>query len=153
MFSAMSFFSCILIYCFIRVYIWIFNNNILCTKFIKKPIDSCCIYTDFFFFKMLFYISGTYCSGTIFMISGTSLLLYHYKLFYSDSPLTSMLLFNSLSELQTKPLPPIRHICDFSRGALNVRSTHSHPTLAPRPQICLIGGQWLLCCGWRRWIK
>ena len=32
-----------------------------------------------------------------------------------------MLLFNSLSELQTKPLPPIRHICDFSRGGLNVR--------------------------------
>ena len=31
------------------------------------------------------------------------------------------LLFNSLSELQTKPLPPIRHICDFSRGVLNVR--------------------------------
>ena len=51
-----------------------------------------------------------------------------------------MLLFNSLSELQTKPLPPIRHICDFSRGGLNVRSTRSHPNLAPRPQICLIGG-------------
>ena len=50
------------------------------------------------------------------------------------------LLFNSLSELQTKALLPIRHICDFSRGALNVRSTRSHPTLAPRPQICLIGG-------------
>ena len=50
------------------------------------------------------------------------------------------LLFNSLSELQTKPLPRIRHICDFSRGVLNVRSTRSHPTLAPRPQICLIGG-------------
>ena len=49
-----------------------------------------------------------------------------------------MLLFNSLSELQTKPLPPIRHICDFSRGALNVRSTRSHPTLAPRPQIWLM---------------
>ena len=49
------------------------------------------------------------------------------------------LLFNSLSELQTKPLLPIRHICDFSRGVLNVRSTRSHPTLAPRPQICLIG--------------
>jgi len=74
------------------------------------------------------------------MISGTSLLLYHYKLFYSDSPLTSMSVFNSLSELQTKPLPPIRHICDFSRGGLNVRSTRSHPNLAPRPQICLIGG-------------
>ena len=51
-----------------------------------------------------------------------------------------MLLFNSLSELQMKPLPPIRHICDFSRGGLNVRSTRSHPNLAPRPQICLIGG-------------
>ena len=50
------------------------------------------------------------------------------------------LLFNSLRELQTKPLPPIRHICDFSRGALNVRSMRSHPTLAPRPQICLIRG-------------
>ena len=50
------------------------------------------------------------------------------------------ILFNSLRELQTKPLPPIRHICDFSRGALNVRSMRSHPTLAPRPQICLIGG-------------
>ena len=34
----------------------------------------------------------------------------------------------------------ISHICAFSRGALNVRSTRSHPTLAPRPQICLIGG-------------
>ena len=32
----------------------------------------------------------------------------------------------------------IRHICDFSRGALNVRSTRSHPTLAPRPQIWLM---------------
>ena len=48
------------------------------------------------------------------------------------------LLFNSLRELQTKPLPPIRHICDFSRGALNVRSMRSHPTLAPRPQIWLM---------------
>ena len=34
----------------------------------------------------------------------------------------------------------IRHICDFSRGVLNVRFMRSHPTLAPRPQICLIGG-------------
>ena len=50
-----------------------------------------------------------------------------------------MLLFNSLDKLQTKPLPPIRHICDFSRGVLNVRFMRSHPTLAPRPQICLIG--------------
>ena len=37
-------------------------------------------------------------------------------------------------------MPPIRHICDFSRVVLNVRSIRSHPTLAPRPQICLIGG-------------
>ena len=72
------------------------------------------------------------------MISGTSLLLYHYKLFYSDSPLTSMLLFNSLSELQTKPVNFISHICAFSRGVLNVRSTRSHSTLAPRPQIWLM---------------
>ena len=50
------------------------------------------------------------------------------------------LLFNSLDTLQTKPLPPIRHICDFSRCVLNVRFMRSHPTLAPRPQICLIGG-------------
>ena len=50
-------------------------------------------------------------------------------------------LFNSSSPTTAqKPLPPIRHICDFSRGALNVRSTRSHSTLAPRPQICLIGG-------------
>ena len=34
----------------------------------------------------------------------------------------------------------ISHICAFSRGTLNVRSIRSHPTLAPRPQICLIGG-------------
>ena len=50
------------------------------------------------------------------------------------------LLFNSLDKLQTKPVNFISHICDFSRGALNVRSTRSHSTLAPRPQICLIGG-------------
>ncbi|RHC67001.1 hypothetical protein DW833_03955 [Anaerobutyricum hallii] len=37
-------------------------------------------------------------------------------------------------------MPRIRHICDFSRGVLNVRFTRSHPTLAPRPQICLIRG-------------
>ena len=49
-----------------------------------------------------------------------------------------MLLFNSLDKLQTKPLPPIRHICDFSRGVLNVRFMRSHPTLAPRPQIWLM---------------
>ena len=58
----------------------------------------------------------------------------------SKKNLSIKLLFNSLSELQTKPLPPIRHICDFSRGVLNVRFMRSHPTLAPRPQICLIGG-------------
>ena len=52
----------------------------------------------------------------------------------------AQLLFNSLDKLQTKPLSSIRHICDFSRGVLNVRSIRSHPTLAPRPQICLIGG-------------
>ena len=51
-----------------------------------------------------------------------------------------MLLFNSLDKLQTKPLPPIRHVCDFSRGVLNVRFMRSHPTLASRPQTCLIGG-------------
>ena len=56
------------------------------------------------------------------------------------SKCNGFLLFNSLSKLQTKPLPSIRHICAFSRGVLNVRSTRSHPTLAPRPQICLIGG-------------
>ena len=55
-------------------------------------------------------------------------------------PTSSRLLFNSLDTLQTKPLPPIRHICDFSRGVLNVRFMRSHPTLAPRPQICLIRG-------------
>ena len=60
--------------------------------------------------------------------------------FYFPIPSIDYLLFNSLDKLQTKPLPPIRHICDFSRGALNVRSTRSHPTLASRPQICLIGG-------------
>ena len=32
----------------------------------------------------------------------------------------------------------IVHICDFRRGVLNVRSMRSHPTLAPRPQICFI---------------
>ena len=42
-------------------------------------------------------------------------------------------------------MPLIRHICDFSHGALNVRSMRSHPTLAPRPQICLIGGNGFVC--------
>ena len=55
-------------------------------------------------------------------------------------------LFNSSSPTTAqKPLPPRRHICDFSRGALNVRSTRSHSTLAPRPQICLIGGNGFVC--------
>ena len=44
-------------------------------------------------------------------------------------------LFNSLDELQTKPENQILYICDFRRSVLNVRSTRSHPTLAPRPQI------------------
>ena len=48
------------------------------------------------------------------------------------------LLFNSLDKLQTKPVNFISHICAFSRGVLNVRSTRSHPTLAPRPQIWLM---------------
>ena len=70
-----------------------------------------------------------------------------------------LLLFNSLNELQTKPLPPIRHICAFSRGALNVRSTRSHPTLAPRPQIwlmnftgfCTVAGEDELNRKWEDW--
>ena len=49
-----------------------------------------------------------------------------------------LLLFNSLDKLQTKPVNFISHICAFSRGVLNVRSTRSHPTLAPRPQIWLM---------------
>ena len=32
----------------------------------------------------------------------------------------------------------IKHICDFSRGGLNVHLQRSHPNLAPRPQICFI---------------
>ena len=61
--------------------------------------------------------------------------------------LQARLLFNSLDKLQTKPVPLIRHICDFSRGVLNVRLKCSHPTLAPRPQICLIRGTgfWGVC--------
>ena len=77
----------------------------------------------------------------------------------SKKNLSIKLLFNSLSELQTKPLPPIRHICDFSRGALNVRSTRSHPTLAPRPQIwlmkftgfCTVAGEDELNGKWEDW--
>ena len=36
---------------------------------------------------------------------------------------------------QTKSEPGYSPICDFRRGVLNARSTRSHPTLAPRPQI------------------
>ena len=54
------------------------------------------------------------------------------------SKCNGFLLFNSLSKLQTKPLPSIRHICAFSRDVLNVRSTRSHPTLAQRPQIWIM---------------
>ena len=69
------------------------------------------------------------------------------------------LLFNSLDKLQTKPLPSIRHICAFSRGVLNVRSTRSHPTLAPRPQIwlmkftgfCTVAGEDELNGKWEDW--
>ena len=32
----------------------------------------------------------------------------------------------------------IKHICDFSRGGLNVHLQRSHPNLASRPQICFI---------------
>ena len=32
----------------------------------------------------------------------------------------------------------IKHICDFSRCRLNARFKRSHPTFAPRPQICFI---------------
>ena len=31
-----------------------------------------------------------------------------------------------------------KHICDFSRCRLNARFKCSHPTFAPRPQICFI---------------
>ena len=48
-------------------------------------------------------------------------------------------LFNSSSPATVqKPVNFISHICAFSRGVLNVRSTRSHPTLAPRPQIWLM---------------
>ena len=53
----------------------------------------------------------------------------------------------------------ISHICAFSRGALNVRSTRSHPTLAPRPQIwlmnftgfCTVAGEDELNGKWEDW--
>ena len=47
-------------------------------------------------------------------------------LFYSSSPATD------------EAIAPIRHICDFSCGVLNVRFMREHPTLAPRPQIWLM---------------
>ena len=53
------------------------------------------------------------------------------------SKCNGFLLFNSLSKLQTS-IALNKHICAFSRGVLNVRSTRSHPTLAPRPQIWLM---------------
>ena len=54
-------------------------------------------------------------------------------------PQSSHFLFNSSSPATVqKPVKFISHICAFSRGALNVRSTRSHPTLAPRPQIWLM---------------
>ena len=49
------------------------------------------------------------------------------------------LLFNSLDKLQTKPLPSIRHICGLG-ASVECSLMRSHPTLAPRPQICLIEG-------------
>ena len=53
----------------------------------------------------------------------------------------------------------IPYICDFSRGVLNVRSTRSHPTLAPRPQIwlmnftgfCTVAGEDELNGKWEDW--
>ena len=77
----------------------------------------------------------------------------------SKKNLSIKLLFNSLSELQTKPANFISHICAFSRGALNVRSTRSHPTLAPRPQIwlmnftgfCTVAGEDELNRKWEDW--
>ena len=50
------------------------------------------------------------------------------------------LLFNSLRELQTKPLPPIRHICGLgaSVGCERMERTFNAPRL--KSQICLIGG-------------
>ena len=53
-------------------------------------------------------------------------------------PTSSILLFNSLRDRRPRR-DTISYICDFSRGGLNARFMRSHPTLAPRPQICLIG--------------
>ena len=66
MFPAIPLFSCILINCFIRIYIRILYNNIFRTELIKKTIYGRCIYTDFFFLKVPFYICCTYCRGTVF---------------------------------------------------------------------------------------
>ena len=63
------------------------------------------------------------------------------------SPKSSHFLFNSSSPATVqKPVNFISHICAFSRGALNVRSTRSHPTLAPRPQIWLMKFTGFVCC-------
>ncbi|RHC62023.1 hypothetical protein DW833_11935 [Anaerobutyricum hallii] len=46
---------------------------------------------------------------------------------------------NNLPQAKQTPTKRyIRHICDFSRDMLNTRLKRSYPTLAPRPQICLI---------------
>ena len=60
--------------------------------------------------------------------------------FYFPIPSIDYLLFNSLDKLQTKPLPPIRHICglEASVGCERVERTFNAPRL--KSQICLIGG-------------
>ena len=58
-----------------------------------------------------------------------------------------LILFNSPSPATVqKPVNFISHICAFSRGVLNVRSTRSHPTFAPRPQIWLMKFTGFVCC-------
>ena len=59
---------------------------------------------------------------------------------------------------QTTPENERIHICDFSRGVLNVRFTRSHPTLASRSQIWILSfsGVCLLAVGvisdiWSLW--
>ena len=76
------------------------------------------------------------------------------------SPKSSHFLFNSSSPATVqKPVNFISHICAFSRCMLNVRSTRSHPTLAPRPQIwlmnftgfCTVAGEDELNRKWEDW--
>ena len=76
------------------------------------------------------------------------------------SPKSSHFLFNSSSPATVqKPVNFISHICAFSRCVLNVRSTRSHPTLAPRPQIwlmnftgfCTVAGEDELNRKWEDW--